>query len=56
MYLSIFLIALDRNIITAAIPRITDEFDSLQDIGWYDNVYMLTAACFNPISGRVHQL
>lgn len=43
-------------IIAAAIPRITDNFDSLQDIGWYGSAYMLTAACFMPISGRVYQL
>ena len=29
-----FLVALDRTIIATAIPRITDEFDSLDDIGW----------------------
>lgn len=56
MYLSIFLVALDRTIIATAIPRITDEFDSLRDIGWYGNVCMLTAACFNIISGRIYQL
>lgn len=27
--------ALDNTIITTAIPRITDEFDSLDDVGWY---------------------
>ena len=39
-----------------AIPRITDEFNSIQDIGWYGSSYMLTAACFFPISGRIYQL
>ncbi|KEF59481.1 uncharacterized protein A1O9_04325 [Exophiala aquamarina CBS 119918] len=56
MYLSFFLVGLDRMIIAAAVPRITDEFDSLDDIGWYGSAYMLTAACFMPISGRVYQL
>lgn len=32
--LSIFLVALDRTIIATAIPRITDEFNSIEDIGW----------------------
>lgn len=27
--------ALDNTIITTAIPKITDEFDSLDDVGWY---------------------
>jgi hypothetical protein len=34
LYISIFLIALDRTIIGVAVPRITDEFHSLDDIGW----------------------
>jgi hypothetical protein len=34
LYISIFLIALDRTIIGVAIPRLTDDFRSLDDIGW----------------------
>jgi hypothetical protein len=34
LYISIFLIALDRTIIGVAIPRLTDEFHSIDDIGW----------------------
>jgi len=34
IYLSVFLIALDRTIIATALPRITDEFNSFGDIGW----------------------
>lgn len=46
----------DRTIIATAIPRITDDFNSIQDIGWYGSAYMLTAASFFPISGRIYQL
>lgn len=35
LYMSIFLVALDRTIIGTAIPQITDEFHSLGDVGWY---------------------
>lgn len=35
LLLAMFLIALDRTIITTAIPAMTDEFHSLDDIGWY---------------------
>lgn len=35
LLLAMFLIALDRTIITTAIPKMTDEFHSLDDIGWY---------------------
>lgn len=33
--LSIFLVSLDMTIVATAIPKITDEFHSLQDVGWY---------------------
>ena len=56
MYMAIFLVALDRLIIAAAIPKITNEFNSIEDIGWYGSAYMLTAAVFNPLSGRIYQL
>jgi hypothetical protein len=35
LYISIFLMALDRTIIGVAVPRITNEFHSIDDIGWY---------------------
>jgi len=56
VYFSIFLVALDRMIIATAIPSITNEFHSIQDIGWYGSAYMLTAATFEPTFGRVYQL
>lgn len=33
--LSVFCMALDNTIIATAIPRITDEFHSINDVGWY---------------------
>jgi hypothetical protein len=32
--LSIFLVALDGTIVSTAIPQITEEFQSLEDVGW----------------------
>lgn len=36
--LAMFLISLDQTIVATAIPRITDHFHSVQDIGWYGSV------------------
>lgn len=33
--LSVFLMALDNTIIATAIPKITDQFQALDDVGWY---------------------
>ena len=43
-------------IIATAIPYITNDFHSVEDIGWYGSAYMLTAAIFTPLSGRIYQL
>lgn len=54
LYLAFFLVALDRTIIATAIPTITDEFHSLNDVGWYASAYMLTACSFQLLMGRVY--
>ncbi|SRR6266545_1345658 len=36
--LAVLLVALDQTIIATAIPRITDQFQSVKDIGWYGAV------------------
>ncbi|KAK3677024.1 hypothetical protein LTR78_003229 [Recurvomyces mirabilis] len=51
---AIFLVALDRTIIATAIPAMTDEFHSLNDIGWYGSAFMLTSSCFQLLLGRVY--
>ncbi|RCI08540.1 hypothetical protein L249_8927 [Ophiocordyceps polyrhachis-furcata BCC 54312] len=52
-FVSMFLVALDRTILSTAIPRITDDFRSLGDIGWYGSAYMLTTAAFQLLFGRI---
>lgn len=54
LYISMFLVALDRTIIATAIPRITDQFHSINDIGWYGSSYLLTACCFILVYGRIY--
>ncbi|KAI0487508.1 MFS general substrate transporter [Xylaria cf. heliscus] len=43
-FLCLFLINLDRTIISTAIPQITNAFHDLSDIGWYGSAYQLTTA------------
>lgn len=52
---SMFLVALDRTILATAIPRITDDFNSLGDIGWYSSGYMLTTAACQLLFGRIYR-
>lgn len=53
-FTSMFLVALDRTIIATAVPRITDDFKSQGDIGWYGSAYMLTTAAFQLLFGRIY--
>jgi len=52
--LSIFLMALDNSIIATAIPKITEDFQSLQDVGWYGSAYLLTTAALQLLFGRIY--
>lgn len=47
--LSVFLMALDTTIIATAIPKITDEFQSLTDVGWYGSGKPSIPSCFPSI-------
>lgn len=52
--LSVFCVALDNTIIATAIPRITDDFHALQDVGWYGSAYLLTTCVFQLFYGKLY--
>ena len=54
--LSVFCVALDTTIIATAIPRITDQFHALQDVGWYGSAYLLTTCAFQLFFGKLYSL
>ncbi|KAF2440027.1 putative efflux pump antibiotic resistance protein [Karstenula rhodostoma CBS 690.94] len=54
LYLTMFLVALDKTILATAVPRITNDFNSLSDIGWYGSSYMLTLCAFQMFWGRIY--
>ncbi|GJC86355.1 efflux pump aflT [Colletotrichum liriopes] len=54
LLVSMFLVALDRLIIATAVPRITDHFHSVTDIGWYGSAYLLTTCAFQLLFGKFY--
>ncbi|KAH8878729.1 putative MFS multidrug transporter [Thozetella sp. PMI_491] len=52
--MSLFLVSLDRLIISTAIPKITDDFHSVTDIGWYASAYLLTNCAFQLMFGKLY--
>jgi MFS family permease len=52
--LSMFLIGLDNTILSTAIPKITDQFHALDDVGWYASSYLLTTCAFQLMWGKLY--
>ncbi|KAI0585159.1 Efflux pump [Pyrenophora tritici-repentis] len=50
-----FLMLLDNMIVSTAIPRITDEFHSLADVGWYASAYQFGSSAPRPLTGRIYK-
>jgi MFS family permease len=46
--------ALDNTILATAIPRITDQFKSLDDVGWYASSYLLTNCALQLTFGKLY--
>lgn len=55
LVLSVFLVALDMTIVATAIPRITDEFHSLDQVGWYGSAFFLTLGAFQSTWGKAYK-
>ncbi|KAI2615579.1 putative gliotoxin efflux pump [Hypoxylon sp. NC1633] len=54
LVLSIFLASLDTTIITTAIPSITNEFHSLEDVGWYGSAIFFPLAATQSVWGKAY--
>ncbi|KAJ5166138.1 uncharacterized protein N7482_004919 [Penicillium canariense] len=50
----VFCVALDNTIIATAIPKITDQFNSLDDVGWYGSSYLLTTCAVTLMFGKFY--
>ncbi|KAF2494568.1 MFS general substrate transporter [Lophium mytilinum] len=56
IFVGMFLVSLDRLIISTAIPQITNEFNSAGDIGWYGTAYLLTSCAFQLVFGKLYKV
>jgi MFS family permease len=46
----------DRTVLATAVPKITDEFNSISDIGWYASAFLLTSCSFMLFFGKIYTL
>ncbi|KAI0847850.1 MFS general substrate transporter [Daldinia vernicosa] len=51
-----FLVGLDLNLIATAIPVITSEFNSINDVGWYGATFQLALCTTQPLTGKTFVL
>ncbi|KAH6645459.1 major facilitator superfamily domain-containing protein [Truncatella angustata] len=56
MYIAVFCVALDNTIISTAIPKISSEFHSLSDVGWYGSAFFLTQCAFQLLFGKLYSI
>ncbi|KAK5192938.1 hypothetical protein LTR92_007232 [Exophiala xenobiotica] len=56
VFVGMFLSSLDKFIVSTAIPQITNEFNSADDIGWYGTAYLLTNCAFQLVFGKLYQV
>ncbi|KAJ5108193.1 hypothetical protein N7456_004868 [Penicillium angulare] len=52
--LQAFCTALDNTILATAVPKITEQFNSLEDISWYASAYLLTSCAVTLPFGKVY--
>ncbi|CAK7237123.1 hypothetical protein SCUCBS95973_009841 [Sporothrix curviconia] len=51
--LACFLILLDVAVVSTAVPKITDDFHSLRDVGWYASSYQLGSTVLQLLTGKI---
>ncbi|KAH8649925.1 major facilitator superfamily-domain-containing protein [Xylariales sp. PMI_506] len=49
-----FIVMLDLAVIATAVPYITNQFNSLLDVGWYGSAYQLASASMQPLTGKLY--
>ncbi|KAF4956541.1 hypothetical protein FSARC_11543 [Fusarium sarcochroum] len=56
MAIACFLSGLDLTIVAVAVPSITDQFQTISDIGWYSAAYGMTLSAFVFFFGQIYTL
>ncbi|RAL07885.1 MDR family MFS transporter, partial [Aspergillus homomorphus CBS 101889] len=52
--LVVFLMLLDVSIVSTAIPKITNQLNSLEDVAWYGSAYTISSATLQPLTGKFY--
>jgi EmrB/QacA subfamily drug resistance transporter len=55
LIMTMFLFSLDGTIVATAIPRITQDFRALDEVGWYGSAYFMTIGATQSAWGKVYK-
>ncbi|EKG11352.1 Major facilitator superfamily [Macrophomina phaseolina MS6] len=55
LVLAMLLAVMDMTILATAIPHITDQFHSLDDVGWYASAFFMTVASSQSTWGKAYK-
>lgn len=55
LMLGITLMSLDTTIISVATPKISTEFQALDDVGWYGAAYLMTLTATTPVAANCYK-
>ncbi|KAM5360084.1 hypothetical protein ACJZ2D_013995 [Fusarium nematophilum] len=55
LFLGVFLVILDITIVATAIPKITDEFQRLDEVSWYGAAFLICSAAFQSTWGKAYK-
>src|SRR3954468_24503502 len=53
---ALVLSSIDMNIVATAVPRITDYFHTVADVGWYSSAFRLCQCAFQFMFGKAYKL
>lgn len=53
---SFFLVALDQTIISTALGKIVEEFNSFSSLAWIVTAYLITTTITTPIAGKLSDM
>lgn len=52
----LILTSIDMNVVATAVPQITDDFHTVQDVGWYSSAFRLCMCAFQFMYGKAYTL
>ncbi|GIJ92467.1 hypothetical protein Asppvi_011449 [Aspergillus pseudoviridinutans] len=54
LYLAVYLVGLDLSMLSTVIPKLSDYFHRISDVGWYEIAYLVPICVLQPLAGQIY--